>query len=103
MKNAKRTTYSKSHRSEEKTGSFKKNIFFCFKGCYAYPTGIYEGLVFYGTGGSKEKMQDQVVQGKFRPQGYDCNGIHKIYTSKFSALQVFFLKKVCSVFYKKIS
>jgi len=43
------------------------------KGCYAYPTGIYEGLVFYGTGGSKEKMQDQVVQGKFRPQGYDCN------------------------------
>merc|ERR1712168_660037 len=43
------------------------------KGCYAYSTGEYMGLVFFGTGGSKEQMQDQVVEGKFRPNGYDCN------------------------------
>ena len=42
-----------------------------------YPNGVFKGLVFYGLGGSEEDMQDQVtsMQGRIRPQGYDCNGI----------------------------
>ena len=52
-----------------------KNIL--LKGCYGYPNGVFKGLVFYGLGGSEEDMQDQVtsMQGRIRPQGYDCNGI----------------------------
>ena len=34
--------------------------YFCYKGCYTYCTGTYYGLVFFGTGGSKEQMQDQL-------------------------------------------
>jgi len=46
-----------------------------WKGCYAYPTGIYEGFSFYGAGGSEDEMKlppSGNQGGIFRPKGYDC-------------------------------
>ena len=44
------------------------------KGCFAYLSGDYKGLSYYGTGGTVEQMQQSVKNPKWRPQGYDCNG-----------------------------
>ena len=44
------------------------------KGCYVYLSGDFEGLSFYGTGGTVEEMQQSLQNPKERPQGYDCNG-----------------------------
>ena len=43
------------------------------KGCFVYLSGNYEGLSFYGTGGTVEEMQQLLQNPKGRPQGYDCN------------------------------
>ena len=43
------------------------------KGCFVYLSGNYEGLSFYGTGGTVEEMQQSLQNPKERPQGYDCN------------------------------
>ena len=43
------------------------------KGCYVYLSGDFEGLSFYGTGGTVEEMQQLLQNPKGRPQGYDCN------------------------------
>ena len=43
------------------------------KGCYVYLSGDFEGLSFYGTGGTVEEMQQSLQNLKERPQGYDCN------------------------------
>ena len=43
------------------------------KGCYVYLSGDFEGLSFYGTGGTVEEMQQSLQNPKSRPQGYDCN------------------------------
>ena len=42
------------------------------KGCYAYKDGYFKGHVYYGTGGTEQKMKEDVTGPKFRPQGYDC-------------------------------
>ena len=42
------------------------------KGCYAYKDGDYKGHFYYGTGGTEQKMKEDVTGQKFRPQGYDC-------------------------------
>lgn len=43
------------------------------KGCYAYKSGTYAGIAFYGTGGSKEQMREPLTSDKiFRPTGHDC-------------------------------
>lgn len=42
------------------------------KGCYAYSSGVFENSAFYGTGGTTEQMQTDLVSPKFRPKGYDC-------------------------------
>ena len=52
------------------------------KGCYAYSSGDYSGMVFFGTGGSEEDMKKPPSSPKYRPNGYDCSTkgrIHKIY------------------------
>ena len=43
------------------------------KGCYVYMSGDFEGLSFFGTGGTVEEMQQSLQNPKERPQGYDCN------------------------------
>ena len=46
------------------------------KGCYAYKSGNWANLAFYGTGGSVKQMKEQLVdnkKNKFRPIGYDCS------------------------------
>jgi hypothetical protein len=42
------------------------------KGCYAYSTGKYKGMSFFGTGGSLEQMKASVRSPKYRPTGYDA-------------------------------
>ena len=44
------------------------------KGCFAYLSGNYKGLSYYGTGGTVEQMQQSLENPMWRPQGYDCNG-----------------------------
>ena len=46
------------------------------KGCYAYESGDWANLAFYGTGGSVKEMKEQLTNDKknrFRPIGYDCS------------------------------
>ena len=47
------------------------------KGCYAYDNGKekYQGMVFYGTGGSKDEMKLALSRPKYRPQTFYCLGI----------------------------
>ena len=42
------------------------------KGCYSYESGRFEGMAFYGSGGTDEEMQTELTLPKYRPQGYDC-------------------------------
>ena len=47
------------------------------KGCYAYKSGSYQNVMFYGTGGTKEETKSDLTGKKsdmFRPPGYDCQG-----------------------------
>ena len=48
------------------SGSFKH------KGCYAYSSGTNKGKAFYGTGGSRNEMQKQLPDDRYRPTNYDC-------------------------------
>ena len=42
------------------------------KGCYAYETGNYAGVAFYGTGGSEDNMKVELNDPQYRPVGHDC-------------------------------
>ena len=42
------------------------------KGCYAYNSGGYLNMAFYGTGGTEDQMSAAVGAGIFRPTGHDC-------------------------------
>ena len=46
------------------------------KGCYAYDTSHanYAGMMYYGTDGTTEEMQESLEAPMFRPKGYDCSG-----------------------------
>ena len=44
------------------------------KGCYAYKSGSYQNVMFYGTEGSKEETKSDLTGSKYRPPGYDCIG-----------------------------
>ena len=46
---------------------------YSFKGCYAYKNGIYDGRVYYGTGGTTEQMKTNIEDPRYRPDGYDCS------------------------------
>ena len=51
---------------------------FATKGCYAYERGEYNGMAFYGTGGSdkqrKEPLEARLFEqyGIYRPLDYEC-------------------------------
>lgn len=45
------------------------------KGCYAYLSGEYAGMVFYSTGGTMDEMKTSLGGTKYRPVGYDCNNL----------------------------
>ena len=45
---------------------------FKHKGCYAYSAGTNKGKAFYGTGGSRNEMQKQLPDDRYRPKNYDC-------------------------------
>ena len=45
---------------------------FNHKGCYAYSSGTNKGKAFYGTGGSRNEMQKQLPDDRYRPTNYDC-------------------------------
>ena len=53
------------------------------KGCYAYKTGPWAGVVWFGTGaseygGNRVSLVDwEIAQGKYRPNGYDCSKCKK--------------------------
>ena len=48
------------------------------KGCYTYESGIYVGIAFYGTGGTRQEVEKPLetaswpFSSKYRPFGYDC-------------------------------
>ena len=46
------------------------------KGCHAYKCGShngnYDGMIFYGIGGTKEQISAPLSAPKYRPEGYDC-------------------------------
>ena len=48
---------------------------YTIKGCYAYDNGKYQGMVYYGTGGSEDEMKQTLTRPKYRPQTFDCLGI----------------------------
>jgi hypothetical protein len=43
---------------------------FTYKGCYAYSAGKHKGKAFYGTGGSRNEMQKQLPDDRYRPKNY---------------------------------
>ena len=45
------------------------------KGCYAYKSGRYANMAYYGTGGSAGDMQSKlpIDSPEYRPTGYDCS------------------------------
>ena len=45
------------------------------KGCYAYTSGAYQNTMFYGLGGTEEDKKSDLTGTKYRPPGYDCQGI----------------------------
>ena len=47
------------------------------KGCYAYKTGDYAGMAFYGTDGTDSQMKEPLDSPKYRPFGYDCDKTRK--------------------------
>ena len=42
------------------------------KGCYAYSSGYFKGIIYYGTGGTTEEMKETLKSPRFRPIGFDC-------------------------------
>ena len=48
------------------------------KGCYAYESGTYANMAYYGVGGSEEEMKVKLTSPKYRPLGYDCSTGGKI-------------------------
>jgi len=42
------------------------------KGCYAYRSGEFKGMAFYGTGGSWREMRTYVLSETFRPRSHNC-------------------------------
>ena len=49
------------------------------KGCYGHLKGSQNGrknenvdYIYYGTGGTKEQIQYELLYPKYRPPGYDC-------------------------------
>ena len=43
------------------------------KGCFAYSSGEYAGMAFFGSGGTISKMQTALYSdGQYRPKNYDC-------------------------------
>ena len=53
-------------------GGYPFKSHFKIKGCYAYSSGKYAGLVFYGTGGTPDQMKTVLSGEKYRPTGYNC-------------------------------
>ena len=58
------------------------------KGCYAYETGSYAGVAFYGGGGSEEEKKENLSSPKYRPEGHDCIPGQKQLNS-FISIQIF--------------
>ena len=44
------------------------------KGCYAYSSGRFAGMAYYGLGGSDSEISDPMTNSeqKYRPSGWDC-------------------------------
>ena len=49
------------------------------KGCYSYKEGPYTGMVFYGTGGTKQQNKARTSLPEYRPEGYDCSTKGKLH------------------------
>ena len=71
--------------------SFSGN--FGTKGCYAYESGSFANLAFYGTGGTEDQMKQALASPKYRPIGHDCNtqgNFHYDYNSTVSTPHITF-------------
>ena len=42
------------------------------KGCYAYASGPYAKVAFYGTEGTDDEVKKDLTLPKYRPAGHDC-------------------------------
>ena len=42
------------------------------KGCYAYKGGSYDGMIFYGVGGTEQQMKTPLSGSKYRPECAEC-------------------------------
>lgn len=45
------------------------------KGCYAYESGKYANIAFYGEGGLRPQRETSLKSPKYRPAGHDCKGV----------------------------
>ncbi|KAK3232876.1 hypothetical protein CYMTET_56800 [Cymbomonas tetramitiformis] len=45
------------------------------KGCYAYSSGTYQGMAYFGTGGTNAESSAAVSSPKYRPAGHDCEAV----------------------------
>ena len=52
---------------------------YSIKGCYAYNDGTYDGIAYYGTGGTKAQMKNSLEDPKYRPDGHDCSPEGKVW------------------------
>ena len=43
------------------------------KGCYAYKSGFFANMAFYGHGGSERQHKKTLPSPRYRPDGYDCS------------------------------
>jgi len=65
------------------------------KGCYAYKGGSFDGMIFYGTGGTEQQTKTTLSSPKYRPEGYDCStkGNLHILNATFQTDNIIFLLK----------
>ena len=62
------------------TSSYEFAKDYSTKGCYAYKGGSYDGVIFYGTGGTEEQTKTALTAPKYRPEGYDCPAKGNLHT-----------------------
>ena len=60
------------------------------KGCYAYESGSYANLAYYGVGGTEDQIKVQLATPKYRPLGYDCSTSGKIFYLTIFNHHIFF-------------
>ena len=59
-------------------GGYEFDGYYGRKGCYAYKSGSWANMAFYGIGGTDDDMKKELDLPEYRPTGHDCGikGMH---------------------------